>query len=46
MTLKFIVGSADIDAQWDSFVSYLKQLGVEEVTQVKQDAYDRYIASF
>ena len=44
MTLKFIVGSADIETEWDFFVSTLMDLGVEEVTQVKQDAYDRYIA--
>lgn len=31
-----------IDEEWDGYVSQLRTLGVEDVTGVYQDAYDRY----
>ena len=41
MTGKFTVGTADIEAEWDNYVSYLKQLGVDQILEVKQAQYDR-----
>ena len=41
MTGKFTVGTADIEAEWDSYVEYVKTLGVEKILAVKQAQYDR-----
>ena len=41
MTGKFTVGTADIDAEWDNYVSYLRGLGVDQILEVKQAQYDR-----
>lgn len=41
MTGKFTVGTADIDKEWDSYVSYVKQLGLDQILSVKQAQYDR-----
>ena len=41
MTEKFIVGTEDIDEKWDSYVSHVKELGVNEILAVKQTQYDR-----
>ena len=41
MTGKFIVGTEDIDEKWDSYVSHVKELGVDDILAVKQAQYDR-----
>ena len=41
MTGKFTVGTADIEAEWDNYVSYVKQLEVDRILEVKQAQYDR-----
>lgn len=41
--LEFIIGSADIDAEFDGFVSELENMGLQEMIDLKQDAYDRAI---
>ena len=33
-------GDADIDTQWDTFVSQLKDMGIEECIELEQAAYD------
>lgn len=38
--LKFIYGKEPID--WDKFTKRMKELGVDEVTAIKQKQYDRY----
>lgn len=38
--LEFIIGSADIDAAFDGFVSELENMGLQEMIELKQDAYD------
>ena len=43
MILKFIVGDVDIDAEWDTYVTTMKGLGIDEVTAVKQALYDRAV---
>ncbi|SFS50087.1 hypothetical protein [Paenibacillus sp. BC26] len=40
----FITGTKDIDAEWDSYVKTLNDMGIEKVQQVKQAAYDRFAA--
>ena len=41
----WITGSANIDAEWDSYVSYMKNLGAETVLEVKQTQSDRFFNS-
>lgn len=31
-----------IDEEWDAYVAKLKQMGVDDLVKIKQDAYDRY----
>lgn len=42
--VKFLIGDKDIEAEWDEFVSTLEDMGIENVIEVYQNAYDRYIA--
>ena len=44
MVLKFIVGDASIDAQWDEFISTIENMGGQEIVDITQDALDRYNA--
>ncbi|RAV17871.1 extracellular solute-binding protein [Paenibacillus contaminans] len=39
---KFIVGSDDIEKNWDTFTKELKDLGVDEIVKIRQQQYDRY----
>ena len=43
MVTKFIVGQESLD-NWDSFVANLNALGLEHVLEVRQAAYDRFLA--
>ena len=40
MISQFCNGDADIDTQWDTFVSQLKNMGIEECIELEQAAYD------
>lgn len=40
--VKFITGTDSIDDQWGAYVDQLKNLGYEELVDVKQAAYDRW----
>ena len=40
MISQFANGDTDIDAQWDTFVSNLKDMGIEECIALEQSAYD------
>ena len=44
MILKFIVGSADIEEEWDTYVASIESFGIDEIIEVYQQAYDRYLA--
>ena len=39
--LEFITGAADIDADWDNYVSTIEGMGLQDMVDVKQTAYDR-----
>lgn len=39
----FINGEDDITTQWDSFVETLESMGINEITEIYQTAYDRYL---
>lgn len=38
---RFIIGDLDIDSGWDSYMSELKSIGVENLIKTAQTAYDR-----
>ena len=40
----FITGVADIDAEWDSYVATVKDMGVEKAIAMYQALYDNYLA--
>lgn len=40
--LKFVTGALDIDENWDTYVSAIEDLGLEECISAKQSALDRY----
>jgi len=42
MTPQFIMGIRDIEAEFETFKSTLKTMGIETCIQLKQNAYDRY----
>lgn len=42
-TLQFISGEMDPQADWDEYMASLESLGMEEVTELCQMAYDRYL---
>ena len=41
--VEFIIGSRSLD-EFDEYVDTIKKLGIDEVTQIQQDSYDRYIS--
>lgn len=43
MTLKFITGAESLD-NFDTFRDTIRSMGIEEVLQLEQEAYDAYIA--
>jgi ABC-type sugar transport system, periplasmic component len=45
MVLKFIMGKADINTGWDSYVKKFKDLGIDKLLADQQIIYKRYIAS-
>lgn len=41
--MRFVVGEVSMD-QWDTFVSTVKEMGIDDCTAIYQQAYDRYLA--
>ena len=41
---KMIHGDVDIDTEWDAMIAEIEELGIDELTAIKQAAYDRYMA--
>ena len=41
---KFITGVVDIETGWDEYCETLEKMGVQEVIEVYQAAYDRFNA--
>lgn len=42
---EFITGVKDIDAEWNNYCKQLKNMGIDEVLEVYQAAYERWIAN-
>jgi len=42
MRFKFVSGGANLDTNWDSYVSNLKKAGVDDLLAIEQQAYNRY----
>ena len=43
MTAKFITGELDVNAEWDAYLEQLEMLGLQDVIDAYQAAYDRAI---
>ena len=43
MSARWVAGESDIDADWDSYISTLNGVGLEEYISIYQQAYDRYL---
>lgn len=43
MTSKFILGTADVDTEFDKYIDTLNQFGLERATEIMQGAYERYM---
>ena len=41
---KMIHGDVDIDAAWDEMIDEMAKMGIDDLTKIKQDAYNRYMA--
>ena len=42
--LKFIIGDMDIENDWDSYVAEVENMGLDEMMEIYQNAYERYEA--
>lgn len=43
-TVGFIVGTLDLDSDWDNYLSTLESIGASRLTKIYQDSLDRYYA--
>lgn len=43
MAVSFMTGAADVDAEWDTFVSTIESMDIASCIEIKQDAYDRFV---
>ena len=39
---RFITGEQNVDADYDAFLADMKNLGVDEMTRIEQEAYNRW----
>ena len=44
MRAEFITGQTDIDAGWDTYIKTVNQMGMDQLLEIEQAAYDRYMA--
>ena len=42
--LKFIIGDMDLEKDWDNYVAEVENMGLDELMEIYQDAYERYEA--
>ena len=42
--LKFIVGDMDIESEWDTYTAAVENMGLAELLEIYQGAYERYMA--
>lgn len=40
---KWITGELDVEKEWEAYKESLKKMGIEELTEINQTAYDRYL---
>lgn len=45
MESEFITGVSDLETDWDSYIATLEQIGLSDVLEVYQTAYDRWLAA-
>lgn len=44
-TQKWILGAEDVNTTWDNYIKALDNMGMQEVLEVYQKAYDRYMSN-
>ena len=42
--MKFLLGTMDVETQWEEFITNLEKYRVNDAVAIKQAAYDRYLA--
>ncbi|MFA6775056.1 MAG: extracellular solute-binding protein [Sphaerochaetaceae bacterium] len=42
LSLKFILGTEDIDKSWDTYVANIKKMGIDQALAIENKAYDSY----
>ena len=40
---KFLLGEASLENEWDTYIANMKKMGVDELIQLRQIAYDSYL---
>lgn len=40
---EWILGTSDVDKDWDSYIERLNQLGLQKAMEIQQEAYDRFM---
>lgn len=40
---KFLLGEASLENEWDSYIANMKNLGVDDMIKMQQNAYDSYV---
>ncbi len=45
MAQKWLMGSSDIDKDWDSYLKRLNDIGLEKAEKIQQESYDRFMAN-
>ena len=43
MTVQFIMGTMDIDSNWDNYVSTIESMNIARCIEIKQASVDRYL---
>lgn len=41
-TVKFIIGSSDINKEWEHYISTIEDMGIKKATQITQNALDHF----
>ena len=42
---QFITGELDVEKDWDTYVSTVEQMNLEQLMEIEQAAYDRYVST-
>ncbi|OQB12670.1 MAG: Lipoprotein LipO precursor [Firmicutes bacterium ADurb.Bin193] len=46
MFIKFVMGSVDVEKEFDNYVARMEQMGIKDIIAIKQAAYDRFVKRY